>query len=107
MDSGITSSQNAYSSGEMTYQTMVQTPPDCKISNVFQKTGPKPDCNPFQAPNNFGNYFQQCQNPSAYWGSNKPAPDTCEPGLKAHQGVPCNSLWNNLTRRKTVVDYRR
>ena len=95
--------------GEMTYQTMVQTPQYCKITNVFQVTDPnqKPDCNPFNAPNNFGNYFQQCQNPSAYWGSNKPAPDTCEPGLKGHQGLPCNSLWNNLTRRKTVVDYRR
>ena len=86
---------------------MITVPSSVKITNQYKTTGEKPDCNVFKSPNNFGNYFQTCSTPSAYWGSNKPAPDVCEPGLKAHQGTPCHSLWNNLTRRKTVVEYKR
>ena len=77
-----------------------------KITNVFQETGDKPQCNPFGQSNNFGNYFQQCtkENQSAYWGSNKPVPDNC---LEPQKGTPCNSLWNNSTKRKMVVAYDR
>jgi len=88
----------------------VQTPQNLAVSNVFQKTSDKQtDCNPFGDTNNFGNYFKSCplDQAQAYWGSNKPAPDQCTPGLKAHEGIPCNSLWNNLTKRKSVVAYTR
>ena len=91
-----------------TYQKVEQTGQNLysNISNIYQVTGDKSQCNPFGAPNNFGNYFQQCskENESAYWGSNKPVPDNC---LKPQKGTPCNSLWNNSTRRKTVVAYDR
>lgn len=77
-----------------------------KITNKYIITKDKTQCNPYNASNNFGNYFQQCsdQESSAYWGSNKPVPDNC---LKPQTGIPCNSLWNNSTRRKTVVAYNR
>jgi len=91
-----------------TYQKVenTNTPQYAKISNVFTKTNDKSQCNAFGASNNFGNYFQQCtkENESAYWGSNKPVPDNC---LEPQKGTPCNSLWNNSTRRKTVVAYSR
>jgi len=91
-----------------TYQKVEQTDNNLypKITNVFQETGDKSQCNPFGQSNNFGNYFQQCtkENESAYWGSNKPVPDNC---LKPQKGTPCNSLWNNSTKRKMVVAYDR
>ena len=91
-----------------TYKKVEQTDNNLypKITNVFQETGDKPQCNPFGQSNNFGNYFQQCtkENESAYWGSNKPVPDNC---LEPQKGTPCNSLWNNSTKRKMVVAYDR
>ena len=79
---------------------------NCKITNVFQKTNDKSQCNPFGESNNFGNYFEQSNNneSSAYWGSNKPISDKC---LKPQEGIPINSLWNNSTKRKTIVYYER
>lgn len=88
----------------------VNTPRDLTISNVFQLTTDKQTgCNPFNDTNNFGNYFQRCmpEQRQAYWGSDKPAPDVCTPGLGPHEGIPCNSIWNNLTKRKSVVGYKR
>jgi len=91
-----------------TYQLVENsgTPQYNAISNVFTKTNDKSKCNPFNSTNNFGNYFQQCtkESESAYWGSNKPTPDNC---LKPQEGIPCNSLWNNSTKRKTMVEYKR
>ena len=76
-------------------------------SNEYTKTGDKTECNPFSASNNMGNYFQQCSKDAqaALWGSNKPVPDKCE--LDPKKGIPCQNIWNNQTRRKGVVDYRR
>ena len=91
-----------------TYQKIenTTTPKYARLSNSFVPTNDKSKCNPFGADNNFGNYFQQCtkENESAYWGSNKPVPDNC---LEPQKGTPCNSLWNNSTRRKTIVAYSR
>lgn len=92
---------NTYAKVEITGQELYS-----KITNSFQETGDKPQCNPYGQSNNFGNYFQKCSNEeaSAYWGSNKPVSDNC---LEPQKGTPCNSLWNNSTRRKTVVAYSR
>jgi hypothetical protein len=85
----------------------INTPQYAQISNVFMKTNDNSQCNPFKKSNNFGNYFQQCSqgSESALWGNNKPVPDKC--GTLPHTGTPCHSLWNNLTKRKSVVDYKR
>ena len=73
-----------------------------QITNDFLTNSEKGQCNPFGNHNNFGNYFQQCtqENQSAYWGSNKPVQDKC---LQPQVGQPCHSLWNNMTKRKSVV----
>ena len=74
--------------------------------NNIELTNDKTNCNIFNSPNNFGNYFKQCSTDkqSALWGSNKPVPDNC---MKPHEGIPCHSIWNNLTRRKGIVEYKR
>tara|TARA_B100001094_G_C18038527_1_gene723804 strand:+ start:644 stop:934 length:291 start_codon:yes stop_codon:yes gene_type:complete len=91
-----------------TYQSFknINTPNYVKIDNKFTLTKDKTQCNPFKQSNHFGNYFQQCskESQSAYWGSQKPVPDKC---LTPQVGNPCNSIWNNLTRRKSVVFYDR
>tara|TARA_B100001094_G_C18123575_1_gene768199 strand:- start:987 stop:1232 length:246 start_codon:yes stop_codon:yes gene_type:complete len=76
------------------------------FTNTISVTNDKTQCNPFQVPNNMGNYFQQCSkdHQSALWGSNKPVPDNC---MKPQEGTPCHNIWNNQTRRKGVVDYQR
>ena len=77
-----------------------------KITNDFKLSDNKQQCNPFNNHNNFGNYFETCspENKSAYWGSDKPTADNC---LKPQVGQPCHALWNNLTKRKSIVDYNR
>ena len=75
--------------------------------NEFTITDDKTECNPFSASNHMGNYFQQCSKDqqAALWGSNKPVPDKCD--LDPKKDTACQNLWNNQTRRKGVVDYRR
>jgi hypothetical protein len=84
----------------------VSVPTNLQISNVFTESVKAPTDG---SDNQFGNYFQTCMQDSrqAYWGSNKPAPDVCTPGLGSHSGIPCHSIWNNQTKRKGVVDYQR
>ena len=83
----------------------VNTPMTLAVSNTFS-VNPANQGDPSE--NTFGNYFQTCINgKQAYWGSNKPAPDICTPNLTSHSGVPCNSIWNNQTKRKGVVAYER
>lgn len=98
---------NHVPTNETIYQSVLQIPQSFQATNQYTLSNDKTDCNPFQVPNNFGNYFQQCQTPSAFWGSNKPAPDVCGAGNRSQIGVPCHSIWNNQTKRKGVVEYSR
>ena len=51
------------------------------------------------------NYFRSCKRKSVIYGSDKPVSEKC-PVITGDLDVNCNSLWNNLTRRKTLVkDY--
>ena len=84
--------------------TTINTPQYNSITNIYKRTNDKTNCNPFNKPNNFGNYFNQCSEKSAYWGSERPSEYTCH---KPHSGTPCTSLFNNLTKRKSVVEYKR
>ncbi len=69
-----------------------------QISNSFTKTNFKGDCS-----NNFGNYFPKCNNLSAQWGNDTEIQDT---DVTMNQ-LPCTKLFNNSTKRKTVVYYKR
>ena len=95
------------SSHQEVFENFFQVPQSFQATNQYSLSNDVTDCNPFQSPNNFGNYFKTCQSPSAFWGSNKPAPDVCGAGDRTQMGVPCHSIWNNQTKRKGVVDYRR
>ena len=71
--------------------------------NDISLNNDKTQCNPFQASNNMGNYFQQCSKDqqSAVYGSNKPVPDNC---MNSHESAkPCHNIWNNQTKRKGTV----
>ena len=69
-----------------------------QISNNFTKTNFKGDC-----PNNFGNYFPKCDNLSAQWGNDTEIQDI---NVSMNQ-LPCTKLFNNSTKRKTIVYYKR
>jgi len=50
-------------------------------------------------------YFQTSMNGQTQWGSDKPMKEVCPTNYKPHQGIPSHSLWNNLTKRKSMVTY--
>tara|TARA_B000000460_G_C21428496_1_gene354062 strand:+ start:269 stop:517 length:249 start_codon:yes stop_codon:yes gene_type:complete len=54
-------------------------------------------------PNNF---FKNCldNEKNVIYGSEKPIKEKCTV-ITGETEVKCNSLWNNLTRRKTLVEY--
>lgn len=86
--------------------TNINTPQYARTGNNYTVTNDRSKCNEFDGSNNFGNYFQRCTQTakSAYWGSHKPIPDNC---MTPQVGQPCHSIWNNSTKRKTIVDYNR
>ncbi len=51
------------------------------------------------------NYFRQCVKPSVMQGYSKPLKEEC-PVITGEMSDNCNSLWNNMTKRKSLVkDY--
>ena len=52
-------------------------------------------------PNNF---FKQCLEKNVIYGSERPIKEECVV-ITGTKETPCNSLWNNLTKRKTLVEY--
>tara|TARA_X000000950_G_C13414315_1_gene457421 strand:- start:117 stop:365 length:249 start_codon:yes stop_codon:yes gene_type:complete len=68
------------------------------VSNKYKLTNNKGDCL-----NNFGNYFRTCSNISAQWGNST---ETVDNDVSIN-GTPCHKLFNNSTKRKSVVYYER
>tara|TARA_B100000161_G_C33390611_1_gene342015 strand:- start:273 stop:497 length:225 start_codon:yes stop_codon:yes gene_type:complete len=68
-----------------------------KVSNNFNVSEKKS-----MGPNN---YFKQCINKDVKYGSERPIKEKCPEITNDNSSVPCNSIWNNLTRRKTLVEY--
>jgi len=48
--------------------------------------------------------FKQGTNVSPYWGSSRPIPEVCPMNFSPHIGTPSHSVWNNMTRRISVVE---
>ena len=84
----------------------ITTPQNAFMVNQYTESNDKTNCNSFNSPNNFGNYFDKClkNNSSPVWGSNKPVRENC---MNPMMGKPCHNIWNNSTKRKTIVDYDR
>jgi hypothetical protein len=38
------------------------------------------------------------------WGSSRPMDEVCPNNYKPHSGVPTHSVWNNLTKRRSMVN---
>ena len=48
-------------------------------------------------------YFQGEGKRQVQWGSDRPLQEVCPPNYKPHMGTPNNAVWNNLTKRKSIV----
>ena len=87
------------------FQTVTSVPSNFSMTNPIQnKNTSIPDDGSCQA--SF-NYFQggqgQGDKGNVYWGSEKPMDETCIQD-KAHTGKPAHAIWNNSTKRKTIVN---
>jgi len=55
-------------------------------------------------------YMNSCNQDQSnvLWGSNEPVKETCLPNHIQMEGRSCNNIWNNSTKRKTIVnvDYK-
>ena len=87
---------------------LMNTPNNFSFTNEISLNNDRTVCNPFNANNNMGNYFQQCskESQSPLWGSFKPVRENCHAG-NPQEGTPCHNIWNNQTKRKGVVYYDR
>ena len=82
------------------YATLEQTPSYFKMINKVKTSGDlKKDssCQP-----SF-DYFRDCTKAQVRWGSARPMNEVCPTNYKPHEGTPTHSVWNNLTRRKSIV----
>lgn len=69
-------------------------------SSIQNKITSPPKVDGFQ----FDYQINSCDTPNVLWGSEKPVKESCLPEHIQMQGTPCTSIWNNSTKRKTIVD---
>ena len=48
-------------------------------------------------------YFQDGGTRQVQWGSDRPLQEVCPQNYKPHTGTPSHAIWNNLTKRKSIV----
>jgi hypothetical protein len=49
-------------------------------------------------------YIKGCNGQNVLWGSEKPLKEKCLPEHLQMIGFSCNNIWNNSTKRKTIVE---
>lgn len=52
-------------------------------------------------------YFLKNSSPTekqTQWGSSRPMDEVCPKNYKPHSGTPTHSVWNNLTKRRSMVN---
>ena len=82
------------------YATLEEVPSYFKMLNKVQTSGEKKQdasCQP-----SF-DYFENGSNAQVQWGSSIPIDEVCPQGYKPHTGTPNHSVWNNMTKRKSIV----
>ena len=82
------------------YATLEQIPSYFKMVNNVHTSGELKKDNSCQP--SF-NYFTSGNDSSVLWGSSKPIDEICPTDYKPHMGIPTHSIWNNLTKRKSIV----
>lgn len=60
--------------------------------------------NPFTLTSSQFQVSPPCNAKNAVWGSEKPVQETCPPQNLHPEGIPCMNIWNNSTKRKTIVN---
>lgn len=83
------------------YASITSVPTQFKMTNPVKTSGELKQDNSCQP--SF-TYFNTGNNPQVLWGSEKPMKETCSVQYKPHQGIPTHAIWNNSTKRKTIVD---
>jgi len=70
-----------------------------KITNdiTYARNTPNPGTQKFT-------YTKPCDKPSVEWGGNKPVNESCLPYNLQMGDDSCNNIWNNSTKRKTIVN---
>lgn len=84
------------------FSSLEQVPPNFNMINpVYSTSTPKTDsiCQP-----SF-DFFQTSSGGQVQWGSERPMKEVCPSTYVSHEGIPSHSLWNNLTKRKSMVIY--
>ena len=82
------------------FATIEEVPSYFKMLNKVETSGePKNDasCQP-----SF-DYFSSSTQGQVGWGSSRPMEEVCPTNYKPHEGVPTHSVWNNMTKRKSIV----
>tara|TARA_B100002051_G_C16325556_1_gene434342 strand:- start:160 stop:426 length:267 start_codon:yes stop_codon:yes gene_type:complete len=82
------------------YATLEEVPSYFKMINKVETSGkPKqdPSCQPSFT------YFNDGGSRQVQWGSDRPLQEVCPTNYKPHMGTPNHAIWNNLTKRKSIV----
>ena len=82
------------------YATLEQTPSYFKMVNKVKTSGDQKEDSSCQP--SF-DYFRQCTKSQVNWGSDRPMDEVCPSNYKPHAGVPTHSIWNNMTKRRSIV----
>ena len=82
------------------YATLEQVPSYFKMLNNVETSGASKDDSSCQP--SF-DYFQKGPNKQVMWGSSKPMKEVCPQHYKPHTGNPTHSIWNNMTKRRSIV----
>lgn len=82
------------------YATLEDVPSYFKMVNTVRVSGEQKQdasCQP-----SF-DYFQNGDGGQVQWGSSRPMDEVCPQSYVPHQGTPTHSVWNNMTKRKSIV----
>lgn len=82
------------------YSTLTQIPQSFKMTNRLTSSD---DTKHEKSCQSSFTYFNQSKGESILWGSSKPMKEQCNKAHKPHNGVPVHSLWNNMTKRKSLI----
>ena len=85
------------------FQTVTSVPTTFNMINPVQSKNVSNNDTTCQA--SF-DYFNKGSPGSVYWGSEKPMDDKPPENFKPHSGKPTHSIWNNSTKRKTIVNIK-
>jgi hypothetical protein len=82
------------------FATIEEVPSYFKMLNKVQTSGESKKDSSCQT--SF-DYFRSGTKGQVGWGSSKPIEEVCPTNYITHEGTPSHSVWNNMTKRKSIV----